>query len=86
MHKPLAKKMNCAKKEHNTNGKGKCHNKQKLHHKRRYGSEKHHTRKCKNKKHVQPMHHITEQQWLWQVRFVKDAEKQAKKRGLSAKE
>eukprot|EP00957_Ditylum_brightwellii_P120415 9187572-Ditylum_brightwellii.AAC.1 len=32
------------------------------------------------------MHHITEQQRLWQVRFIKDAEKQAKKCSLSAKE
>eukprot|EP00957_Ditylum_brightwellii_P175180 13336688-Ditylum_brightwellii.AAC.1 len=33
---------------------------------------------------VQPMYHITEQQRLWQVQFVKDAEKWAKKCSLSA--
>eukprot|EP00957_Ditylum_brightwellii_P001771 136344-Ditylum_brightwellii.AAC.1 len=32
------------------------------------------------------MHHITEQQRLWQVWFVKDAERSAKKRGLICKE
>eukprot|EP00957_Ditylum_brightwellii_P161603 12304076-Ditylum_brightwellii.AAC.1 len=42
------------------------------------------TESCR--KHVQPTHCITEQQRLWQVWFVKDAEKQAKKHSLSAKE
>eukprot|EP00957_Ditylum_brightwellii_P184505 14053110-Ditylum_brightwellii.AAC.1 len=39
-----------------------------------------------HRKHVHPMHRITEQQRLWQVWFVKDAGRQAKKHGLSAKE
>ena len=38
------------------------------------------------KKHVQPIHHITEQQRLWQVRFVKDTKRQAKKRSLTGRE
>eukprot|EP00957_Ditylum_brightwellii_P156097 11881815-Ditylum_brightwellii.AAC.1 len=38
------------------------------------------------RKHIQPMHCITEQQRLWQVRFVKDAKRQAKKCGLTGKE
>eukprot|EP00957_Ditylum_brightwellii_P053556 4057997-Ditylum_brightwellii.AAC.1 len=38
------------------------------------------------KEHIQPMHHIMEQQRLQQVRFVKDAERQAKRRGLTGKE
>eukprot|EP00957_Ditylum_brightwellii_P041624 3152671-Ditylum_brightwellii.AAC.1 len=38
------------------------------------------------KKHVQPTQRITEQQRLWQVQFVKDTKRQAKKCGLSAKE
>eukprot|EP00957_Ditylum_brightwellii_P123828 9439428-Ditylum_brightwellii.AAC.1 len=37
-------------------------------------------------KHSQPMHHIMEQQKLQQVQFVKHANRQAKKRSLSAKE
>eukprot|EP00957_Ditylum_brightwellii_P006970 528232-Ditylum_brightwellii.AAC.1 len=36
-------------------------------------------------KHVQHMHRITEQQRLWQVRFVKVAESCAKRRGLTGK-
>jgi hypothetical protein len=38
------------------------------------------------RKHVQPMHQIMEQQRLWQVRFVKDTKRWAKKRGLAGKE
>eukprot|EP00957_Ditylum_brightwellii_P132054 10068369-Ditylum_brightwellii.AAC.1 len=38
------------------------------------------------RKHVWPMHHITEQQRLWQVWFEKDDERQSKRRGLSGKE
>ena len=38
------------------------------------------------KKHVQLTHRTTEQQRLWQVRFVKDAERRARKRGLTGKE
>eukprot|EP00957_Ditylum_brightwellii_P097571 7431033-Ditylum_brightwellii.AAC.1 len=108
MHKPLVKKIAHAKKEHNNDGKGKCHDKSKLCHKRHHSLGKCHIGKHKKKfcdyhglcyydtnecnftqpcrKHVQPTHNITEQQRLQQVRFVKDAEKQAKKCGLSAKE
>eukprot|EP00957_Ditylum_brightwellii_P057216 4335422-Ditylum_brightwellii.AAC.1 len=39
-----------------------------------------------HRKHAQPTHHIMEQQRLWHVQFVKDAEKQAKERSLSTKE
>eukprot|EP00957_Ditylum_brightwellii_P108800 8299537-Ditylum_brightwellii.AAC.1 len=39
-----------------------------------------------HKKHVQPMHRTTEQQRLQQVRFVKDAERRSRKRGLTGKE
>eukprot|EP00957_Ditylum_brightwellii_P195008 14857619-Ditylum_brightwellii.AAC.1 len=38
------------------------------------------------RKHVQSKHHITEQQRLQQVWFIKDAERQAKKHGLTGKE
>eukprot|EP00957_Ditylum_brightwellii_P167306 12736015-Ditylum_brightwellii.AAC.1 len=38
------------------------------------------------RKHVQPAHCITEQQRLWQVWFVKDAERQAKRCSLTGKE
>eukprot|EP00957_Ditylum_brightwellii_P159971 12177264-Ditylum_brightwellii.AAC.1 len=38
------------------------------------------------KKQVQLTHHITEQQRLWQVWFVKDTERRAKKRGLTGRE
>eukprot|EP00957_Ditylum_brightwellii_P196447 14967921-Ditylum_brightwellii.AAC.1 len=38
------------------------------------------------RKHMQPTHHITEQQRLRQVQFVKDAERRAKKGGLAGKE
>eukprot|EP00957_Ditylum_brightwellii_P043190 3272592-Ditylum_brightwellii.AAC.1 len=38
------------------------------------------------KKHVQPTHRTTEQQRLWQVRFVKDAKRRARKHGLTGKE
>eukprot|EP00957_Ditylum_brightwellii_P199835 15234199-Ditylum_brightwellii.AAC.1 len=38
------------------------------------------------RKHVQPMHRITEQQRLRQVQFAKDAKRWAKKRGLTGKE
>eukprot|EP00957_Ditylum_brightwellii_P132682 10117198-Ditylum_brightwellii.AAC.1 len=39
-----------------------------------------------HRKHVQPVHCITEQQRLWQVWFVKDAKRRAKKHGLTSKE
>eukprot|EP00957_Ditylum_brightwellii_P094865 7224643-Ditylum_brightwellii.AAC.1 len=42
------------------------------------------TQSCR--KHVQPTHHITEHQRLWQVWCIKDTEKLAKKCSLSAKE
>eukprot|EP00957_Ditylum_brightwellii_P017549 1321815-Ditylum_brightwellii.AAC.1 len=38
------------------------------------------------KKHVQLTHRITEQQRLWQIRFVKDAERRTKKHGLTGRE
>eukprot|EP00957_Ditylum_brightwellii_P123801 9437407-Ditylum_brightwellii.AAC.1 len=38
------------------------------------------------RKHIQPTHHITEQQRLWQVQFVKDTKRQAKRRSLTGKE
>eukprot|EP00957_Ditylum_brightwellii_P056482 4281369-Ditylum_brightwellii.AAC.1 len=50
----------------------------------------HDTDKCNffqaRRKHVQPTHCITEQQSLQQVQFVKDAERRAKRRGLTGKE
>eukprot|EP00957_Ditylum_brightwellii_P113376 8645286-Ditylum_brightwellii.AAC.1 len=49
----------------------------------------HDTKECSfyqaGRKHIQPTHHITEQQMLQQVRFVKDAKRHAIKCGLSAK-
>eukprot|EP00957_Ditylum_brightwellii_P123465 9413507-Ditylum_brightwellii.AAC.1 len=39
-----------------------------------------------HRKHVQPTYHITEQQRLWEVCFVKDTKRQAKKHGLTGKE
>eukprot|EP00957_Ditylum_brightwellii_P075877 5766814-Ditylum_brightwellii.AAC.1 len=55
-----------------------------------YGLCYHDTDKCEfvqsHRKHVQPMHHIMEQQRLQQVQFVKDAKRQAKKRSLTGKE
>eukprot|EP00957_Ditylum_brightwellii_P099749 7598660-Ditylum_brightwellii.AAC.1 len=39
-----------------------------------------------HRKQIQPMYRITEQQRLWQVQFVKDAKRQAKKRSLIGKE
>eukprot|EP00957_Ditylum_brightwellii_P080004 6083855-Ditylum_brightwellii.AAC.1 len=108
MHKSLAKKIGCAKKEHDKAGKEKHHGKLDSHHKRRHGSGKHYAGKRKKKccdyhglchhdtkecnfyqayrKHVQPTHHFTEQQRLWQVWFVKDTKRCAKKCSLSAKE
>eukprot|EP00957_Ditylum_brightwellii_P141823 10805573-Ditylum_brightwellii.AAC.1 len=38
------------------------------------------------KKHLQRTRHIMEQQRLWQVWFVNDAKRQAKKCGLTGKE
>eukprot|EP00957_Ditylum_brightwellii_P029814 2254981-Ditylum_brightwellii.AAC.1 len=38
------------------------------------------------RKHVQPTYRITEQQRLWQIWFVKDAKRQAKRCGLTGKE
>eukprot|EP00957_Ditylum_brightwellii_P112347 8566029-Ditylum_brightwellii.AAC.1 len=50
----------------------------------------HDTSKCdlakSRKKHVQLTHCTTEEQRLRQVWFVKDAERQARKRGLTGKE
>eukprot|EP00957_Ditylum_brightwellii_P142169 10831719-Ditylum_brightwellii.AAC.1 len=55
-----------------------------------YGLCYHDTDKCDfvqaHKKHIQPMHCITEQQMLWQVRFVKDTKRCTKRRGLTGKE
>eukprot|EP00957_Ditylum_brightwellii_P086213 6560258-Ditylum_brightwellii.AAC.1 len=42
MHKPLAKKITCAKKDHNNDSKGKHHDKSKLHHERCHGLGKGH--------------------------------------------
>eukprot|EP00957_Ditylum_brightwellii_P084505 6425984-Ditylum_brightwellii.AAC.2 len=42
MHKPLAKKIVHAKKEHKGNGKEKDHGKLESHHKRHHSSGKHH--------------------------------------------
>eukprot|EP00957_Ditylum_brightwellii_P014805 1116361-Ditylum_brightwellii.AAC.1 len=106
--KSLAKKIACARKEHDNDGKGKHQDKPKLHHKRCHGLGKCHKRKLKNlfcdyhglcyhdtkecnfvqtcRKHVQPIHHIMEQQRLQQVWFVKDAKSWAKKRSLTGKE
>eukprot|EP00957_Ditylum_brightwellii_P155050 11801935-Ditylum_brightwellii.AAC.1 len=47
MHKPLTKKIACAKKEHDNNSKEKCPDKSKWHHKRCHGLGKHHIGKCK---------------------------------------
>eukprot|EP00957_Ditylum_brightwellii_P008033 609734-Ditylum_brightwellii.AAC.1 len=51
-----------------------------------YGLCYHDTDKCNFvqtcREHVQPTHHITEQQRLLQVQFVKDTKRQAKKHGL----
>eukprot|EP00957_Ditylum_brightwellii_P168319 12813113-Ditylum_brightwellii.AAC.1 len=85
VHKPLAKKIACAKEEHNNDGKGKHHDKSKLCHKRHHSMGKCHVGKHKKKKHAQLTHYITEQQRLQQVWFIKDAEKRAKKCSLSAK-
>eukprot|EP00957_Ditylum_brightwellii_P063385 4811219-Ditylum_brightwellii.AAC.1 len=50
----------------------------------------HDTDKCDvvqaRRKHVQPTHHITKQQRLWQVQFVKDVKRCTKRRGLTGKE
>eukprot|EP00957_Ditylum_brightwellii_P167710 12767304-Ditylum_brightwellii.AAC.1 len=50
----------------------------------------HDTSKCdlakSHKKNFQPTHRTTEQQRLRQVRFVKDTERRARKRGLTGKE
>eukprot|EP00957_Ditylum_brightwellii_P055568 4211135-Ditylum_brightwellii.AAC.1 len=108
MYKLLTKKIACAKKEHDKDGKEKCHGKSELHHERDHGQGKYHTGKHKKKycdyhglchhnikecnyyqacrKHVQPTHYIMEEQRLWQVWFVKDAKRYAKKHTLSAKE
>eukprot|EP00957_Ditylum_brightwellii_P083900 6376422-Ditylum_brightwellii.AAC.1 len=55
-----------------------------------HGTCYHDTSKCNFakscKKHVQPMHCITEQQRLQQVWFVKDAKRQAKKHSLTGRE
>eukprot|EP00957_Ditylum_brightwellii_P076655 5826942-Ditylum_brightwellii.AAC.1 len=63
-------------------------------HKKKYcdyhGLCHHDKKKCKYyqacRKHVQPTHHITEDQRLWQVQFVKDAKSCTKKCNLSARE
>eukprot|EP00957_Ditylum_brightwellii_P021789 1643985-Ditylum_brightwellii.AAC.1 len=50
----------------------------------------HDTDKCNfveaYRRHAQPTHCITEQQRLWQVQFVKESKRQAKKHGLTGKE
>eukprot|EP00957_Ditylum_brightwellii_P149533 11387456-Ditylum_brightwellii.AAC.1 len=38
------------------------------------------------RKYVQPTHHITEQQRLQQVQFVKDTKRRTKKHGMTGKE
>eukprot|EP00957_Ditylum_brightwellii_P166529 12676170-Ditylum_brightwellii.AAC.1 len=48
MHKPPAKKITCAKKEHDNNGKGKHHDKSKLWHERHHSLGNHHIGKRKN--------------------------------------
>eukprot|EP00957_Ditylum_brightwellii_P067668 5136184-Ditylum_brightwellii.AAC.1 len=100
MHKPHAKKIACAKKEHDKARKEKHHGKSELHHKRHHSEGRHHAEKHKKKycdyhglchhdmkecnyyqacrKHVQPTHHITEKQRLWQVHFVKDAKRRTR--------
>eukprot|EP00957_Ditylum_brightwellii_P119111 9084844-Ditylum_brightwellii.AAC.1 len=47
MHKPLAKKIACAKKEYDEARKEKCHGKSELCHKRHHSSGKYHAGKCK---------------------------------------
>eukprot|EP00957_Ditylum_brightwellii_P105021 8004793-Ditylum_brightwellii.AAC.1 len=72
-------------------GLGKCHQSK---HKKKFcdnhGLCYHDMDKCDfiqaHRKHVQPTHRITEQQRLWQVRFVKDAKRQAKRHSLTGKE
>eukprot|EP00957_Ditylum_brightwellii_P085644 6515181-Ditylum_brightwellii.AAC.1 len=49
MHKPLAKKIDCAKKEHDKAGKEKHHGKSELHHERYHSSGKLHAGKRKKK-------------------------------------
>eukprot|EP00957_Ditylum_brightwellii_P194299 14798076-Ditylum_brightwellii.AAC.1 len=72
-------------------GSGKRHQgKQKKKYCNYHGLCYHDTDKCNfvqdHRKHVQPTHCITEQQRLWQVQFVKDTKRQAKRRGLTGKE
>eukprot|EP00957_Ditylum_brightwellii_P096805 7372111-Ditylum_brightwellii.AAC.1 len=81
LQKLLGKKIVCARKEHDDNGKGKHQDKPKSRHKRSHSSGKRHQGKNKCnfvqacRKNIQPMHHIMEQQRLWQVWFVKDAKR-----------
>eukprot|EP00957_Ditylum_brightwellii_P186309 14185065-Ditylum_brightwellii.AAC.1 len=89
LQKLLRKKIACAEKEHDKDGKRKHQDKPKAHHKRRHGLGTRHQCKQKEKycnypglcyhgmdecdfvqshrKHVQPTHHIMEQQRLQQV-------------------
>eukprot|EP00957_Ditylum_brightwellii_P129788 9900183-Ditylum_brightwellii.AAC.1 len=70
---------------------GKCHARK---HEKRfcdYNGLYHHDEKDYDyyqacRKHIQPTHHITEEQRHWQVQFVKHAKRYTKKHGLSAKE
>eukprot|EP00957_Ditylum_brightwellii_P017539 1321251-Ditylum_brightwellii.AAC.1 len=66
MHKPLAKKISCANKDHDeaTEGrKARHHDEFGLCHKRSQGHRKHHTRKCKKKffNYYYLCHHDTEE-------------------------
>eukprot|EP00957_Ditylum_brightwellii_P059160 4489039-Ditylum_brightwellii.AAC.1 len=72
-------------------GHGKCHaGKQKKKHCNYHGLCHHDTEECNiykaYRKHAQPTHHITEEQRLRQVCFVKDAKSYTKKHSLSTKE
>eukprot|EP00957_Ditylum_brightwellii_P122210 9319610-Ditylum_brightwellii.AAC.1 len=108
LQKLLKKKIACAKKEHDKDGKRKRQDKPKLRHERCLGLGKCHQGKQKKKycgyhglcyhdmdkcnfvqshrKYVHPTHRITEQQRLWQVWFVKDTKRRAKRHGLTGKE
>eukprot|EP00957_Ditylum_brightwellii_P013758 1037124-Ditylum_brightwellii.AAC.1 len=84
----------CVKREHDNDRKGKHQDKPKSRHKRHHSlgnviKEKERKRFAtimSHRNHIQPTHRITEQQRLQQVRFVKDAKRRAKKRGLTGKE
>eukprot|EP00957_Ditylum_brightwellii_P008545 648091-Ditylum_brightwellii.AAC.1 len=63
MHKPLAKKIACAKKEYGEDVKGKHHGKLELRHKRHHGLGKSHAGKHKKKycEYHGLCHHDTEE-------------------------